>query len=73
MTARSVFKICASFFASAAASGVLATDLCTQLNASRTTPGAVLPYTFAGQAEGTFYLTRLDDPFPNARGALPGM
>jgi 4-amino-4-deoxy-L-arabinose transferase-like glycosyltransferase len=37
------------------------------------TPGAVLPYAFAGQPEGTFYVTRLDDPLPGARAALPGM
>jgi len=43
ITARSVFKIWLSCFASAAASGVLANDLWTQPSASRTATGAVLP------------------------------
>jgi hypothetical protein len=36
-------------------------------------PEGALPMSYAGQYEGTFYLTRLDDPLPNAREALPGM
>ncbi len=37
------------------------------------TPLPPLPMRYAGQLEGTFYVTRLDDPRPGAREALPGM
>jgi hypothetical protein len=37
------------------------------------TPLDAVPMSYAGQFEGTFYITRLDDPLPGARDRLPGM
>jgi 4-amino-4-deoxy-L-arabinose transferase-like glycosyltransferase len=33
----------------------------------------ILDYRYAGEPEGTFYVTRLDDARPGARGVLPGL
>jgi hypothetical protein len=33
----------------------------------------LLDYRYAGRPEGTFYVTRLDDARPTARGTLPGL
>jgi hypothetical protein len=40
---------------------------------ARVIPVQVLPMSYAGQYEGTFYITRLDDPLPDAREHLPGL
>ena len=33
----------------------------------------MLEYRYAGRVEATFYVTRLDDPLPEARGIVPGI
>lgn len=40
---------------------------------ARVGPPQLLRYFYAGEPEGTFYATRLDDPRPDARRVLPGM